>query len=166
MDMEAVENSDLVDLTGDYESLARGLIHGRCTLGYSATIPALSTPPPTVAQFQELLRNSAQWNMEGNSAVVGQFVYTGHSRSRGTGTYIPQIEYSTSFRERSSRRRLVNLMRGPSGESRRNRDNNIQTSDTFYPGPSQGDNTQGNDVEERTPDSINLNSEYDFPPLN
>lgn len=80
MDMEAVENSNLVDLTGDYSSLARGLVHGRCTLGYSATIPALSTPPPTVAQFLELLRmNSEQWNVYQNS------------RSRGTGTFIPHM---------------------------------------------------------------------------
>ncbi|KAK1364848.1 hypothetical protein POM88_040409 [Heracleum sosnowskyi] len=164
--MEAVENSNLVNLSGDYVSLARGLVHGRCTLGYSATIPALSSSPPTMTQFQELLLNSAQWNMFENYAVVGQSVYTENRRLRGTGTYIPHMD-STSFRERSSRRRLENLMREPSRGSQRNRDSHIQTSDTFYPGPSQNDNTQGNDVEGRTPEnSINLNSEYDFPPLN
>lgn len=80
MDMESVENSNFVDLKGDYASLARGLAHGRCTLGYSATIPALSTPPPTIAQFNEML-----WT------VAGQFVYPENSYSRGTGTFIPNV---------------------------------------------------------------------------
>lgn len=82
MDMEAVENSELLDLTGDYSSLVRNYMHGRCTIGISATHPALRTlAPPTIAQ-QQIIR----WNLEVNAAAQGQFVYT---HLYGMGPYIP-----------------------------------------------------------------------------
>lgn len=86
MDIEATENSDLLDLAGDHASLTRNFVHGRCTIGFSATLPALRTLPPSITQ--EIIWNTI-WNMQEYGAAEGQFVFT--ENSHGMGPYIPDL---------------------------------------------------------------------------
>ncbi|XP_017217214.1 uncharacterized protein LOC108194787 [Daucus carota subsp. sativus] len=79
MDTETVKESELLDLRGDYASSARNLAYSLCTLGYSSTIPALSTRPPTTGQFQEMPSTSAQWNLNENAAVARRRFNTGNN---------------------------------------------------------------------------------------
>ncbi|XP_074323384.1 uncharacterized protein LOC141660307 [Apium graveolens] len=145
-DMDARENSDLLDLDGDYASLVRNFVHSRCTVGYSATLPSVRTLPPPTITYEQIMWTGT-WCMQSYPAAdEGQVAYIEDRHLQEMGRYVHNM-FSTPFRAEYFYQPRVNQMPEPSRA--------LQNGDA-------------NAVEEairNEENPINLNSEQDFPPL-